>query len=295
VGMFDHFKGWVDQGKLDAIINFKNWPVFDFVQEKLSAYIDLSQLDLRIIIENALKSISKTALSQTTNILTNAGRIIFYFFLMIFFMFYFFRDGDRLFNRIKAVIPMTPETAAITIKHLRKVIESTMYGGLVVALIQGFLGGVLFAVMGLPSPIFWGAFMAFLAFIPILGPFLVYIPAGLILIVTGDYVKGILLIAIGTALVSQIDNFLRPMLVSGKTGMHTMLLFISIMGGVNLFGLLGIVMGPFIAAVFISLFDILRLKLTEEDEIALEVGDDSTAAVPEICDKDDDIEDEKEE
>ena len=119
--------------------------------------------------------------------------------------------------------------------------------------------------MGLPSPGFWGAFMAFLAFIPILGPFLVYIPAGLILIVMGSYVKGILLILIGTVVVSQIDNILRPLLVSGKTGMHTMLLFVSIMGGVSIFGLLGIVLGPFIAAVFVSLFEIFRLKLTEDD------------------------------
>jgi predicted PurR-regulated permease PerM len=274
ITMFDNFRIWVDEGKLDALLNIKESPFFVLVQNRLSDYVDLSKLDLKVIIENALKSISKVALSQTTSIIANAGRVIFDFFLMVFFMYFFFRDGERLVNQIKTLIPMARDKTEITVTHLRNVIESTMYGGVVVALLQGLLGGILFVIMGLPSPVFWGAVMAFLAFIPILGPFLVYIPAGLVLIFTGSPVKGILLIAIGSVVVSQIDNFLRPYLVSGKTGMHTMLLFISIMGGVYMFGLLGIVLGPFIAAVFVSMFDIFRLKLTEEDEIALEVAKD---------------------
>jgi predicted PurR-regulated permease PerM len=122
---------------------------------------------------------------------------------------------------------------------------------------------VLFLIMGLPSPVFWGAVMAFLALLPLIGPFIIYIPAGIILIATGSPVKGILLIAIGTVVVSQIDNFLRPILASRDTGMHTMLLFVSIMGGAAVFGLLGVVLGPVIAAIFVTIFDIFRLKLIE--------------------------------
>ena len=269
IGMFDHFSTFVESGKLDSLLDFKNSPLYLYIQDKLAGYVDLSQLDLRVIIENSLKSVSKIALSQVTNILANTGRVMFQFGMMVFFMFFLFRDGAELFDRIKSIIPMSVERADITVNHLKKVIEGTMYGGLVVSLIQGVLGGVLFVIMGLPSPVFWGAFMAFLAFIPIVGPFLIYVPAGLILILTGSTVKGVLLIAIGTIAVSQIDNILRPLLVSGKTGMHTMLLFVSIMGGVNLFGLLGIVMGPFIAAVFVSMFDIFRLKLAEDREPSL--------------------------
>jgi len=267
VVMFEKFKVWVDSGQLDKFIDFKSSPLYAVLENRLSEYVDLSQLDLKVIIENSLKSVSKIALSQTTNILANAGAVMFDFGLMVFFMFFLFRDGDKLFHHIKSVIPMKPEQAHATVMHLKRVIESTMYGGVVVALIQGLLGGLLFMIMGLPSPVFWGAVMAFLSFIPILGAFLVYIPAGLILIFSGAYVKGILIIGIGTVVVSQIDNVLRPLLVSGKTGMHTMLLFVSIMGGINLFGLLGIVLGPFIAAVFVSMFDIFRMKLAENGEL----------------------------
>jgi predicted PurR-regulated permease PerM len=203
------------------------------------------------------------ALSQATNALTNAGKLMFQFSLVILFSFFLFRDGEKLMEQIKAVIPMTPDKADLTINHLRAIVESTMYGGVVVALTQGLLGGLLFLIMGLPSPVFWGAVMTFLAFLPILGPFLIYIPAGIILILNGAYVKGVIILIIGTVVVSQVDNFLRPMLVSGKTGMHTMLMFISMIGGASLFGLLGVVLGPFIAAIFVSIFDIFRLKLIE--------------------------------
>jgi len=266
MGMFDQFRQWVDSGQMDNLLNIKNSPFYLMMQDKLSPYADLSQLDLKVIIGNSLKSMSKVALSQTTQILTNTGRVLFQFGMMIFFMFFLFRDGENLFDQIKDIIPMGKQRADATVAHLKRVIESTMYGGVVVSLIQGLLGGLLFVIFGLPSPVFWGAFMAFLAFIPIVGPFLVYIPAGMILMATGSMIKGILLIAIGIVAVSQLDNFLRPLLVSGKTGMHTMLLFISIMGGINMFGLLGIVLGPFIAAVFVSIFDIVRFKLHETDE-----------------------------
>ena len=280
IGMFESFTAWVDAGKLDQIFNFKDSPIYAVIQEKLSNYIDLSQFDPKVIIANGLKSISGIALSQATAVLTNAGKFLFQFWLMIFLMFFLFRDGHALFEQIKAVIPMSPDKTDYTVTHLRHIIESTMYGGVVVSLLQGFLGGMMFWILGLPSPIFWGAVMAFLAFLPIIGPFIIYIPAGLILIFTGAPVKGIILIVVGAVVVSQIDNFLRPLWVSGKTGMHTMVLFVSIMGGVSMFGLLGVVLGPFVAAVFISLYEVFRLKMAE-NEAGVEAAENESASTEE--------------
>jgi predicted PurR-regulated permease PerM len=263
ITMFDHFSGWVDSGKLTALNDLKNTPIYQMLQTRLAPYVDLSHLDLQVILENSMKTISTFALNQATGILTNTGKMLFQFILMIFFLFFFIRDGKALLDQIKAVIPLSPDKAAATVADLKKIVQSNMYGGLVVALIQGFLGGTLFLIMGLRSPVFWGAFMAFLALLPLIGPFLIYIPAGIILVLTGSPIKGILLIAIGSVVVSQVDNFLRPILASRDTGMHTMLLFISIMGGAAVFGLIGIVLGPVIAAVFVTVFDIFRLKLME--------------------------------
>lgn len=268
VAMFTRFTGWVDTGKLAHLDDLKNWPVYLDIQNRLAPYIDLSQLDLRVIMEKALRTVSGVALSQATMVLTNVGRVLFHFVLMVFFMFFFFRDGENLFLQIKSIIPLPSDKTDTIIENLKGIVSSVMRGSLIISLVQGFLGGLLFLIMGLPSPVFWGAVMAFLVFIPILGAFLVYIPAGLILIFTGSSVKGILLIVICTLVISQIDYFLRPFLMSQKTGLHTMLLFLSIMGGVTLFGLLGLVLGPLIAAVFVSFFDIFRYKLMENNHTA---------------------------
>jgi predicted PurR-regulated permease PerM len=264
VGLLEQFKTWADQGKLDKLFNVTHSSFYLMLEKKLAPYVDLPKIDPKTIIENALKSISRIALSQATQIITNAGRVVMEFLLMIFFMFFLFRDGEALLQQIREVIPMSPGKKKITINYLKNIIKGTMYGGVVVALIQGTLGGIMFAALGLPAPIFWGALMAFLAFLPIVGTYLVYVPAGLIMLFTGNYVKGIILITIGTVVVSQIDNVLRPWVISGRSGMHTMLVFVSVMGGIGMFGLLGIVLGPFIAAVFVSMFNIFRLKLAEE-------------------------------
>lgn len=295
ISMFDYIRDWVDAGGMENLKSLEDNAIFGFISQNFfpDALVPpetnlstdslglipggflpgegmegaaLAQFNLEEMVINAFKAVSMFALRQATNILANVGLLVFHFFLMVFFMFYFFRDGQSLFDRIKETFPMSPERADLTFRHLKTVIEGTMYGGIVVSLLQGFLGGLMFLIMGLPSPVFWGAFMAFLAFIPVIGPSLIYIPAGLILILSGSPIKGTLLIIIGTVIVSQFDNFLRPILVAGKTKMHTMLLFISIMGGVAKFGLLGIVLGPLIAAIFVTLFDLFRLKMIEGDK-----------------------------
>lgn len=103
--------------------------------------------------------------------------------------------------------------------------------------------------------------MAFLSIIPLVGAFLVYVPAGVVLILGGSYISGIIVIAVGSLVISQIDNVIRPALISGKTSLHPLLLFFAIMGGIYLWGLLGIIIGPIIAAVFITLIKILEMKL----------------------------------
>jgi predicted PurR-regulated permease PerM len=108
--------------------------------------------------------------------------------------------------------------------------------------------------------------MAFLSIIPFLGAFVVYVPAGIILVIGGSYIKGIIVIAIGIILISQIDNVLRPLLISGRAAMHPLLLFFAIMGGIALLGMLGIVVGPLIAAVFVTLLKILEIKLHPQAE-----------------------------
>ncbi len=240
-----------------------NIPFIDSLKEKLAHYPQLAQIDFENIAKDAASAVAKAIGSQATKVIANISRTILYFFLMLFVMFFFFRDGDRIIAFLKRITPLTPDQVNATYTQLRDVIEGTMYGGVAIALMQGILGGILFALVGIDSPILWGAVMAFLALLPVIGPFLVYIPAGIILLLGGHTVKGIVVIAIGVG-ISQIDNFVRPYLFRNKTAMHTLLLFFSIMGGMVLFGLLGVVLGPIISAVFVVILRLFEGSLNPE-------------------------------
>lgn len=251
-------------GQLDEFLSF-DVPWIKTLKEILSQYFDLTQFNLENLVKQLADNVGGFLFSQTGWVISNGTKFIFYFGLMIFTMYYFFKDGETVLKDVKSLVPLSNEQVNRIFKQLREVIYATMYGGVVVALLQGLLGGILFAIFGISSPVFWGAVMALLSIIPFVGAFIIYIPAGMILIFSGSWVKGILVIAIGTAVVSQVDNVVRPFLVSGKTSLHPLLLFFSMLGGVALFGLLGIVLGPLIAAVFVTLLKILELKLHSED------------------------------
>jgi len=255
-------------GGLKELMSFTS-PFLDLIKEKLASYPQLANVDFESVVKDAVTSVTRAIGTHATGAIANLSLTLFNFFLMIFAMYYFFRDGERIINFMKRITPLETDKVSLMYSHLHDVIEGMMYGGVVMALIQGFLGGLLFTIVGISSPVLWGSVMAFLAFVPIVGPFLIYIPAGVILILGGSPVKGIIVIAIGTIVVSQLDNFVRPHLFSGKTQTHTLMLFFSIMGGVAFFGLLGIVLGPFIAAVFLSILKMFELQLHPEAETAL--------------------------
>ncbi len=254
-------------GKFDDFLRLY-MPWLEGIRLKLSQFYDLTDISVDELIKEGLDKVTGFVLQQATWIVTNAAKAIFYFVIMIFTMFYFFRDGAQLVAKTKRLMPIPDEQIERVFGRLRDVIYATMYGGIVVAVIQGVLGGLLFAVMGLPSAIFWGAVMVFLSIIPFLGAFVVYLPAGVFLMLSGSYVKGILMIAIGTIVISQSDNIIRPYLISGRTEMHPLLLFFAIMGGVAMFGLLGVVVGPLIAAVFVAIIRLFEVRLHTPEDVA---------------------------
>jgi predicted PurR-regulated permease PerM len=135
-------------------------------------------------------------------------------------------------------------------------VYATIYGGLLIAIIQGVLGGVIFWILGIPSPILWGTAMAFLSFIPIGGTALIWVPAAILLFVQGAILKGIILLGLGVFGISMVDNFLRPFFISAKTNIHPLLLFFAVLGGIQAFGLIGLVVGPLIATLCLTFIEI---------------------------------------
>jgi len=257
---FNYLNELNKSGELDKLAQMRV-PGVDIIQEQLGKFTDPENLTLKALALNGLNAISGLIKDQLATIIANTGKTVFYFGIMVFSMFFLFRDGSKFARHCSNLIPLPPEQVRKTLRYLRSVVEATILGGVVVALLQGVAGGILFASVGIPSPVFWGAMMAFLSFLPLIGAFIVFIPAAVFLILSGSIVKGVIVLAVGVFIISQIDNFVRPMLIAGKTSMHTLLLFISILGGIALFGLLGIVLGPVIAAFMQTLMQILDARM----------------------------------
>ncbi len=173
-------------------------------------------------------------------------------------MYYLFRDGERIRAALRDALPLETSQAHEIFLRTRDVISASIYGVLVIAAIQGALGGLAFWVLGLPSPLVWGVVMMFMSLIPVLGSFIVWIPAAIYLLATGEIWQGVVLIVWGALVIGSVDNFLRPKLVGEKTRLHELLIFFSVLGGLQVFGVLGLVLGPVVVAVALALLDVFR-------------------------------------
>lgn len=174
--------------------------------------------------------------------------------IMLFALFFFFRDGDAIMRRLRGVLPFEPDFRERRIAEAADLVHASISSGSIVALAQGAVGGLAFAVLGVGAPVFWGVIMAFFALLP-LGAGVVWGPVAVWLLLTGQVGRSIALIVIGAGVIGLIDNLLRPALLSGRTEMNGLLVFLSLLGGLAAFGLLGLVLGPIIMAFTISLVD----------------------------------------
>ena len=188
------------------------------------------------------------------NLLRNFVMVLVDLAIMLFALFFFFRDGDAIMRRLRRLLPFEPDFRELRIAEAADLVRASISSGSIVALLQGAVGGLAFAVLGLGAPIFWGVIMAFFALLP-LGSGMVWGPVAVWLLLTGQVGRGLALIVIGASVIGLIDNILRPILLSGRTEMHGLLVFISLLGGLAAFGLLGLVLGPIIMAFTISFVD----------------------------------------
>ena len=179
----------------------------------------------------------------------------------LFLLFYFMRDKYRILRVLDQLIPLSPSENEQVRDNIRNTLAAVVFGTLAVAVVQGTLGGLMFWWLDLPAPILWGAVMAILAILPLFGAALIWVPAAAYLAIDGDWNKALLLTAWGTLVVGLIDNLLYPLLVKNRLRMHTVPVFISVLGGVFAFGATGFVLGPLVLAVAMTLIDIWRRRL----------------------------------
>ena len=188
-----------------------------------------------------------------------AGGIVKAFFV-VFTMYYLFRDGDKIVDKLPEAFPLKREQSEEIIARTQEVVSASVYGVVSIAALQGLLGGIAFWILGIPSPLLWAVLMAFVCMIPMLGSFLVWAPLAIYLGLNGYWARAITLAIWGGLVISMVDNFLRPKLIQNQTRLHELFVFFSVLGGISVFGLLGIVLGPVVLAITLGLLQTFRRR-----------------------------------
>ena len=193
------------------------------------------------------------SLSSVTKVTLNAivGSI-----LMLYIMFYFLNMGDVLLKRILYLLPLEDDDEMLILRRFTSVTRATIKGTAIIGILQGTVCGLAFALAGIQGPVFWGAVMAILSIIPAVGSALIWFPALIILALRGDIFGVIILVALCGGVAGNLDNVLRPRLVGKDTAMHDLFVLFGTLGGIAMFGILGIIIGPIVAALFITTWEI---------------------------------------
>ncbi len=186
------------------------------------------------------------------------------FFVMLYILFFFFKDGQVWVKKIMDVIPLGSRNEEYLLRKFSAMVRAVFKGSLVMALVQAAIGGILFWIVGIQSPVVWAALMMLFAFIPAVGPAIIWAPAALILFINGDVTGTLVLSFGGLFLIGTVDNLLRPVLVGRGTNLPDLLIFLSVLGALAEFGMAGLVIGPTLAALFLASWELFEKKFHDD-------------------------------
>ena len=237
----------------------------------IAGHIGTREIDLRKEILTRLEQLSATLGSTIAGWLGNALSLLARCVITLFILFFVFRDGPALRDRLGGVLPLTHEQVEKLFRVISDTIFAEMYGVVAIAIAQGILLGLAAWALGLPSPVLWAALTALASLIPVGGTAFVWLPGSIILIATGHWVKGLILLAWGGGFVGMVASVGQPLLIGRRAKLHPLEIFIGLLGGVQVFGLIGLFLGPIIISLTLAVFDILKEEIrswrsAEEEE-----------------------------
>jgi predicted PurR-regulated permease PerM len=240
--------------------------IFGRISEWAQSRFGIDTVGLQDFFLEQFRSLSQRLLGASFSLMGNIVTSIVKAFFVVFTMYYLFRDGDKIVKKLPNALPLQLEQSEAIISRTQQVVSASVYGVVTIAALQGLLGGLAFWILGIPSPILWAVLMAFVCMIPIAGSFLVWLPLAIYLMLNGQWTRAVLLIVWGALVISTIDNFLRPKLVGNQTKLHELFVFFSVLGGISVFGLLGIVLGPVVLAITLGLLQTFQLHRSHANE-----------------------------
>ncbi len=265
IEIISEVKDQLESGKISLVPDPTEHPRLYALGRTVFKKIEGFQQEIQTSLLTALSWVGQFLLSHGTVIFRNTLKIILQVVFMIVTLFYLFRDGEKFLEGTKQLLPLPPEETENLVKKIKQVLEATLYGSFLTALAQGLLGFIIFLSLGFSSPFLLGLLIAIASFIPILGTAAVWGPAVVYLLLHGSYAKALGLFLYSALLISQIDSLIRPFFISGRTEIHNLFIFFSILGGLKLFGFLGLFLGPILVALSISVLDIYRSRVLGKD------------------------------
>ena len=222
----------------------------------LAPYLETIKTEWTAYATNATKAISSFLVASITKITQNSLRFAFMVFIMLYTLYYFLKDGKKILERLMHLSPLGDNYEKLLFHRFTSTARATLKSTLIVGGIQGTLGGIMFLIAGVQGAFIWGVIMVILSIIPAVGSFLVWFPAGIIMFALGNIWQGVFIILFGSIVIGMIDNLLRPPLIGKDIQMHPLIVLFSTLGGLAIFGISGFVIGPIIAALFLSVLSI---------------------------------------
>jgi predicted PurR-regulated permease PerM len=251
----------------------------DLWERLQSRYPQLASFDLTDTLQNYSQQVASYVGARVGVILKNTAEVIFHLFVTMLVMFYLFRDGDSMIARLRDVLPFEPADRDRMIEDARSMILASVTSSLVAAAAHGALGGLAFWITGVNAPLFWGVMMGFCSLVPVVGTALVWIPISVSLMVSGHLGKGILLLVLCILISIFVDYVIRLWLIGGRAELGGLLIFISVLGGISVFGTLGIILGPMVVATAASVLDLYAPPARVGNKSASAVGKKSHAVL----------------
>lgn len=211
------------------------------------------EIDIKSSIEEGLSRVNQAFSSSLISLVVAAADFLMGVFIMIFTIFYLFKDGHNLIEEIKGIVPLKKKETEHLFQEAKRVAWGVLAGSIFTSVIQGVVGAIGFILFGVPNAFFWGFVMVILAIVPIIGPFVIYVPSGIYYILLGNYLLGFGILIYGLAIVAWIDNLVRPHLISRRARVHPVIILLGVIGGLSLLGAAGLFVGPVLLALFIAL------------------------------------------
>jgi predicted PurR-regulated permease PerM len=226
--------------------------------------LGMPEPDLGALAAKAIHIVSEFLVSRSASVFSRITHFVVNFLVMLFALYYLLLRGPGILHELRQLSPLRPEHEEKIIEKFRAITLAALGGSLATALIHGTAGGLIFLFFGLPSPLLWGAVMAFLSLVPVVGTALVWAPLVLYYFLMGAVWKGIILLVVFVGVAGTVDNVVKPIFIRRGTGIDTLWIFLSVLGGIGVFGFLGLFLGPFLVTLLLVLVEIYKVEFRDE-------------------------------